>query len=319
MESTAPSATTAHALAVLVLDGVVTFDLGVPLMVFGALPADYRITLCTPKPGTVPSLEGMSLSFSHGLDTLLRADTVVVPGYDLNKPPPAPALRALHQAHARGARMVSICTGAFALAGAGLLDGLTATTHWRATDRLAQKHPAVTVDPDVLYVDQGQVLTSAGASAGLDLCLHVIRRDHGATAANAAARLAVAAPHRTGGQSQYIKRSIPGTSGQSLARTREWALSHLGEPLPVRRLARHAALSERTFARRFVEETGGPPAQWLLTARIDLAKQLLESADHSIEEVARRVGLGTAANLRARFHKATGTSPSSYRQTFNRQ
>jgi transcriptional regulator GlxA family with amidase domain len=214
--------------------------------------------------------------------------------------------------------MASLRTGVFALAEAGLLEGLTATTHWRETDRLTRHHPAVTLDPEVLYIDNGQVLTSAGASAGLDLCLHLIRRDHGAPAANAAARLAVAAPHRAGGQSQYIKRSVLQASGQSLARTREWAVRHLGEPLPVRRLAKHAALSGRTFARRFVEETGVPPAPWLLTARIDCAKPLLESGDHSIDEVARRVGRGIAANLRARFRKATGTSPSAYRRTFTR-
>ncbi|TJZ59155.1 helix-turn-helix domain-containing protein [Streptomyces piniterrae] len=318
-QSSTPPATAAHNLAVLVLDGVVTFDLGVPLLVFGAMPDDYRTALCTSEPGTVASLDGFSLSVSHGLDTLVRADTVVVPGYDLDRRVPAATLQALRQAHANGARMVSICSGAFALAEAGLLDGLSATTHWHAADRLARDHPAVTVDPDVLYIDHGQVLTSAGASAGLDLCLHLIRRDHGAAAANAVARIAVAAPHRTGGQSQYIKRSIPQTSGQSLARTREWALHHLGEPLPIRRLAQHAALSERTFARRFVEEAGVSPVQWLLTARIDLAKQLLESGDHSIDEVARRVGLGTAANLRARFHKATGTSPSVYRRAFTRR
>lgn len=318
MKSPVRASTAASNLAVLVLDGVVTFDLGVPLLVFGSLPDHYRVTLCTTDPGPVPSADGFSLHVGRGLDELVRADTLIVPGYDLDRPVPETALLALRRAHAAGVRMVSICSGAFALAEAGLLDGLTVTTHWQVADRLARKHPAVTVDPDVLYLDRDQVLTSAGASAGIDLCLHVIRGDYGADAANTAARFAVAAPHRIGGQSQYIKRSVPQASGQSLARTREWALRHLGEALPVRRLAQHAALSERTLARRFVEEVGVSPTQWLLTARIDLAKQLLESGDDSIDEVARRVGLGTAANLRARFRKVTGTSPTVYRRTFSR-
>ena len=305
-----------HHLAVLVLAGVVTFDLGVPLLVFGSLPGHYRLTLCASEPGAVLSSDGYSLNVERGLDELDRADTVVVPGYDLDRPIPAAAVEALRRAHAGGARMVSICSGAFALAEAGLLDGLTVTTHWRAADLLARRHPAVTVNPDVLYLDHGQVLTSAGASAGLDLCLHVVRLDHGAVAANTAARLAVAAPHRAGGQNQFIKRAMPPTSGRSLARTREWALRHLGEELPVPRLAKHAAMSERTFARRFVEEAGVSPTQWLLAARIDLAKQLLESGDTGIDEIARRVGLGTPANFRARFRKATGTSPTAYHRTF---
>jgi len=312
------AATTANKLAVLALDGVVTFDLGVPLLVFGSLPNYYRVTLCAAELGPLPTADGFSLNVDRGLDELAQADTLVVPGYDLDRPVPEATLLALRRAHEAGVRMVSICSGVFVLAEAGLLDGLTVTTHWRTADRLARRYPDVTVNPDVLYLDHGQVLTSAGASAGLDLCLHVVRMDYGAGTANAAARFAVAAPHRTGGQSQYIKRSIPQASGQSLARTREWALRHLGEALPVRRMARHAALSERTFARRFVEEAGVSPTQWLLTARIDLAKQLLESGSHSLDEVARRVGLGTAANLRARFRKATGTSPTAYRRTFNR-
>ncbi|NUK01375.1 helix-turn-helix domain-containing protein [Streptomyces lunaelactis] len=308
-----------HTVAVLILDRVLTFDLGIPLLVFNALPDEYQVVLCTPEPGVVPTYEGFSLNISDGLDAATRADTLIVPGYDLDRPLPQAALRALRRARAEGTRLVSICTGAFALAEAGLLDGLTATTHWREAERLAERYRAVTVDRDVLYVDEGQILTSAGASAGVDLCLHLVGRDHGAAVANSVARLAVAAPHRTGGQSQYIERSVPHTSGQSLAATREWALHNIAGPLSVRRLADHASLSERTFARHFVEETGMPPLQWLLTARIDLAKHLLETGDHGVDEVARRVGLGTAANLRLRFRRATGTSPSSYRRTFTRR
>ncbi|WP_410608219.1 GlxA family transcriptional regulator [Amycolatopsis sp. lyj-109] len=306
----------AEKIAVLILDGVVTFDLGVPLLVFGSLPEHYKLTLCAPDLGAVLSSDGYSLHVGHGLDELARADTVVVPGYDLDRPIPAAASTALRRAHAAGVRMVSICSGVFALAEAGLLDGLTVTTHWRAAELLTRKHPKVTVNPDVLYLDHGQLLTSAGASAGIDLCLYVVRRDHGAVAANTAARLAVAAPHRAGGQAQYIERAIPQTSGRSLARTREWALRNLGEDLSVSRLASHAAMSERTFARRFVEEAGVSPTQWLLAARLDLAKQLLESGATGIDEIARRVGLGSPANFRARFRKATGTSPTAYRRTF---
>jgi transcriptional regulator GlxA family with amidase domain len=210
---------------------------------------------------------------------------------------------------------VSICTGAFALAAAGLLDGLQATTHWRDIDELAERYPRVTVDRGVLYIDNGQVLTSAGVASGVDLCLHIVRRDCGAAVANRLARLIVSAPHREGGQTQFIETPL-GTSDGSLSSTRVWALEHLEHQLSVRDLARHASVSERTFARRFVDETGSSPLQWLLSARIQRARELIETADLSVDQVAQRCGLGTATNLRLHFRRLVGTTPTSYRKAF---
>ncbi|HEY3926458.1 MAG TPA: helix-turn-helix domain-containing protein [Acidothermaceae bacterium] len=210
---------------------------------------------------------------------------------------------------------MSICTGAFALAAAGLLDGLQATTHWRDIDELAERYPRVTVDRGVLYIDNGQVLTSAGVASGVDLCLHIVRRDCGAAVANRLARLIVSAPHREGGQTQFIETPL-GTSDGSLSSTRVWALEHLEHQLSVRDLARHASVSERTFARRFVDETGSSPLQWLLSARIQRARELIETADLSVDQVAQRCGLGTATNLRLHFRRLVGTTPTSYRKAF---
>ena len=226
------------------------------------------------------------------------------------------ALEALAAAHARGARVMSICTGAFALAHAGLLDGRRATTHWGYCGRLAEEFPEVDVDPDVLYVDDGDVLTSAGLAAGMDLCLHVVRGDFGADAATAVARWNVVAPHRDGGQAQFIAAPVPVDAGDSLAPTRAWALEHLDEPLDVELLARHAHMSPRTFARRFVAETGESPKRWLTAQRIHHARRLLETTDLPIETVATRSGFGSAAALRTHFHRATSTRPTTYRRTF---
>ena len=232
-------------------------------------------------------------------------------------PPPAAALDALRAAHARGARVASICTGAFVLAHAGLLDGRRATTHWAHAERLAERYPAVTVDPGVLYVDEGDVLTSAGVAAGIDLCLHLVRRDHGAEVANAVARRIVVAPHRDGGQAQFVEAPVPVADGaRARSRTRAWALERLREPLTVAAMARHAACSERTFARRFRAETGTTPLQWLLGQRVLHARRLLEATDLPVEHVADAAGFGTAASLRAHFRRATATTPLAYRRTF---
>jgi transcriptional regulator GlxA family with amidase domain len=224
-------------------------------------------------------------------------------------------LDALRHVHRQRRRVVSICTGAFVLAAAGLLDGLSATTHWRDVDELARRYRQVTVDRNVLYVDSGNILTSAGVASGIDLCLHIVRRDLGAAAANRLARAIVAAPHRDGGQTQFIEAPL-GSSEGSLAATRSWALDHLDQPLAVRDLARRAAVSERTIARRFVDETGLPPLQWLLSVRIQHARELLETADLSVDRVAQRCGLGTAANLRLHFRRVVGTTPTAYRRAF---
>jgi transcriptional regulator GlxA family with amidase domain len=225
-------------------------------------------------------------------------------------------LRALRSAADRDRRVVSICTGAFALAAAGLLDGRRAATHWRHADALAARYPSIRVDPDVLYVDEGRVLTSAGVAAGLDLCLHIVRTDHGAEVANGLARRIVVPPHRDGGQAQYVERPVPALESGSLDATRAWALEHLGEDLTIRAMARHACVSERTFARRFVAETGQTPLQWLLHQRVLLARQLLETTPATVDEIARRCGLGTPANLRAHFRRQVATTPTAYRNAF---
>lgn len=243
---------------------------------------------------------------------------MIVPGFEPIRRPPESALGALAQARDRGKRVVSICTGAFALAAAGVLDGRHATTHWKHIDDFEREFPAVTVDRDVLYVDEGDVLTSAGVCCGIDLCLHIVRRDLGATVANQIARGLVAAPHREGGQAQYVPAPVAVAGEASLSDTRGWALYRLAEPLTLRVLARHAGLSQRTFMRRFTEETGTTPLQWLLNARLGRARELLETTDHSVDRVARDCGLGTAANLRLHFRRALDTTPTAYRRTFGR-
>ncbi|MFE0459479.1 GlxA family transcriptional regulator [Kitasatospora sp. NPDC058965] len=307
-----------HRVVVLALPEVLALDLGIPVQVYGSWPdSPYRLTVCGEQPGPVPVHAGPALLVEHGLAALAAADTVIVPGRATLEPPSPGVLAALAGAAARGARMVSICTGAFALAAAGLLDGRRATTHWEHAERLARDHPQVEVDPRVLYVDEGQVLTSAGVAAGLDLCLYLVRRDHGAQVANQRARALVAAPQRSGGQAQFVQHApVRGRPGPALAELCEWAVAHLHEPLTVDDLARRGAVSRRTLVRRFHQETGQPPMRWLLRARLDRARELLETTALPVTAVARRVGLGTAANLRAQFHQHLATSPSGYRATF---
>jgi transcriptional regulator GlxA family with amidase domain len=303
-----------HRVAVLALDSVVAFDMATPAQVFRG---PYTFELCAVWRGPVPTSSGFSVVADHGLEALGRADTVIVPGYDtIDRPPPARALEALRAAHARGARTVSICTGAFALAHAGLLDGRRATTHWRHAPFLAEQFPAIDVDPDVLYVDEGDVLTSAGVAAGIDLCLHMVRCDHGTDVAAKVARRIVVAPHRDGGQAQFVERPLPAGGDDGLAATRAWALEHLDRPLDVGALARHASVSERTFARRFRAETGTTPLQWLLAQRVREAERLLEQTGLPVEEIASRCGFGTAASLREHFSRANSTTPTAYRRTF---
>lgn len=306
-----------HHLAVLALPDVVAFDLSTPAQVFGNEPGRYVFTACGASPGRVPSTTGFAIDVPRGLDALAEADTVLVPGLrPAQWPPPAEVLDALRAARARGARVASICTGAFVLAHAGLLDGRRATTHWAHAEQLAERYPAVTVDAGVLYVDEGDVLTSAGVAAGIDLCLHLLRRDHGAEVANAAARRIVVAPHRDGGQAQFVDTPLPEAAERGLAPTRDWALERLREPLTVAAMARHAACSERTFARRFRAETGTTPLQWLLLQRVVHARRLLEATDLPVEDVAGHAGFGTAASLRSHFRRATATTPLAYRRSF---
>ncbi|WP_274914516.1 GlxA family transcriptional regulator [Streptomyces sp. WZ-12] len=310
---------TVHRVAVLALDGVTPLDLAIPTQIFTARPeTPYEMTLCALE-AKVATTAGFTLVADGGLEQVRAADTVIVPGFEPNHLPlPDAVLDALAEARDRGRRVVSICTGAFALAAAGVLDGLHATTHWKHIDDFERDFPAVTVDRDVLYVDEGEVLTSAGVCCGIDLCLHIVRRDLGAEVANQIARGLVAAPHRDGGQAQYVPAPVAVAGQASLSGTRGWALHRLGEPLTLRVLARHAGVSQRTFMRRFSEETGTTPLQWLLNARIGRARELLETTDRSVEQVARDCGLGTAANLRLHFRRALDTTPTAYRRTFTR-
>ncbi|MFE7558416.1 GlxA family transcriptional regulator [Kitasatospora sp. NPDC057500] len=305
-----------HRVVVLALPGVLPLDLGIPVQAFGPDP-HYRVTVCTdPSAGPVVS-GGFTVVTSAGLEALREADTVVVPGYtDPETPPSAAVLSELRSAHARGARLVSICTGAFALAAAGLLDGRPATTHWRDAAALQRRHPLVDVRPNLLFVDDGDILTSAGVTAGIDLCLHVIRRDHGAAAANARARALVAPPQRPGGQAQFIERFRPAPRGDELAPLRAWMLENLAQRQGVDELARRAHMSRRTFIRRFQQETGTSPMAWLTAVRIDWARELLETTATPVEQVARLSGLGSPAAFRAAFHRHVGTSPAEYRVTF---
>jgi transcriptional regulator GlxA family with amidase domain len=252
----------------------------------------------------------------HGLDLLETVDTVIVPGISGGSDGTPQVRAALRAAHARGTRIMSICTGAFVLAAAGLLDGRPATTHWAHAERFRRRYPRVKLDPDVLFVDDGDVLTSAGIAAGIDLCLHVIRRDHGSAAANRAARRCVVPPWRDGGQSQFIERPVPATGDATTGPTRAWALDHLDRPLDLGTLAGHARMSLRTFTRRFREETGMSPGRWLVRQRVELARHLLEGTDLPIDRVAARAGFGTAASLRQHLHAAVGVSPAAYRRTF---
>lgn len=309
-----------HQVAVVALHGVVPFDLATPFEIFrrtrladGSAP--YRLRVCGVT-RTVRTAD-FEMRLRDGLDVLRRADTIVIPGVDdLDRPVPPQLVRALRAAAARGARLASICSGAFVLAATGLLAGRRATTHWLATDELARRYPDIEVDPNVLYVDEGNLLTSAGATAGIDLCLHLVRRDFGAAVAAHAARLSVAAPLREGGQAQFIVHPPPPHDGVSLAPLLEWIEKNPQRDLSLSALARRAAMSTRTLSRRFHEQTGTTPARFVLRVRLQRAQQLLETSAHAVERVAGLSGFGTAASLRAQFQQQVGTSPKAYRRAF---
>ncbi|MEJ2867243.1 helix-turn-helix domain-containing protein [Actinomycetospora sp. OC33-EN08] len=314
----------AHVVAVLALPPVVGFDLAIPPQVFGTAERDgrplYDVRVCGLEPGPVATTAGYALHLDHGREALAAADTVIVPGTHY-----VPARRdgvlppEVHSALATvrpGARWMSICTGAFVLAAAGRLDGRRAATHWARADELRRLHRDVEVDEDVLFVDDGDLATSAGLAAGIDLCLHVLRRDHGAAVATEVARHLVVAPWRSGGQAQFIERPLPADDGGSTAPTRVWAREHLADPLDVAALARHARMSTRTFARRFRAETGTSPHAWVLAQRVARARHLLESTDLPIDRVAADAGLGTTSSLRAHLAADVGLSPVAYRRTY---
>ncbi|MFJ9423082.1 GlxA family transcriptional regulator [Streptomyces sp. NPDC101249] len=316
-----------HRVVVLALDGLLPFELGIPHRVFGR-PVDadgrplYEVVTCSVRPpGPVETDADFTVDVPHGPEALAGADTVVVPAsYELGPvfedgvltPELAAALALIRP----GTRLASICTGVYVLAAAGLLDGRPATTHWADADRLQRLFPRIAVDPDVLFVDDGDILTSAGVAAGIDLCLHMVRRDHGAAVANEVARRTVVPPHRDGGQAQFIRRPVPEPRSASTTAARAWALGRLHEPLQLRDMAAREAMSVRTFTRRFREEVGVSPGQWLTGQRVERARQLLESTDLSVDRVARDCGFGTAQSMRQHLQAVLGVTPTAYRRTF---
>ncbi|MER6912396.1 helix-turn-helix domain-containing protein [Streptomyces sp. NPDC000594] len=315
-----------HRVVILALPGCIPFELSMPARFFGrAWDARgeplYTVTTCTPVPGRVPTEADFDLWVEHGPELLETADTVIVPAayhpgvlFEEGRLPQE--LTGVFTRIRPGTRLASICTGGFFLAAAGLLDGRPATTHWSWADRFQRLFPSVRVDPQVLYVDDGDVLTSAGVAAGIDLCLHMIRRDHGAEVANDLARRSVVPPHREGGQAQFIQRPVPRPEIATTSAARHWALDRLGEPLQLRDLAERESMSVRTFTRRFREEVGVSPGQWLTQQRVERARQLLESTDLSVDQVARDAGFGTAQSMRQHLQSALGVAPTAYRRTF---
>ncbi|MGY0061000.1 helix-turn-helix domain-containing protein [Streptomyces sp. LZ34] len=305
--------------ALAVTDGMLNFELSLAYEVFaadmtGVADPWYDVAVCGPR---AVRLGRFRLEPDHGLDRLARADTVIVPGWaDVDEDPPADLVDAVRAAHEAGARVASLCTGAFVLAAAGLLDGRRATTHWAHTDVLAARYPRVEVDPDVLYVDGGSVLTSAGKAAAMDLCLHLVRLDHGSSIANTVARRLVVPPHRDGGQAQFVNTPVPAPDNHPLADLFPWVMERLDHPLTVEDLARRASMSSRNLGRHFKAVTGTTPLQWLLTQRIRHAQELLETTDDSVDVIAEATGMGTATTLRRHFNRTVGVPPDTYRRTF---
>lgn len=312
-----------HRVVVLALENVFPFELGIPARIFGAArgPAGerlYEVVTCSLDGRPVTTCADFAVVVEHGVEALATADTLVIPPFawepsDEDVPGlPVDVLATLRPS----TRVVSICTAAVVLAAAGVLDGRPATTHWQEAELCQRLFPQVKWDTDVLFVDDGDVLTSAGVAAGVDLCMHIVRRDHGSEVANRAARNCVVPPWRDGGQAQYIERPVPGPSTTTTAATRAWALQRLERPLPLTELAGHARMSLRTFSRRFRQEVGMSPGDWLIQQRVELARHLLEASDLPVDQIARRAGFGTAASLRQHLHTAIGVSPLAYRRTF---
>jgi transcriptional regulator GlxA family with amidase domain len=315
-----------HRVAVLGYEGMAPFELGVIAEVF-ALPRPelevdwwYSFVLCAEQPGRLSAVGGFAIEAPAGLEGLRRADTIFLPGTaDVHSDPPDRVIRALQSAHRRGARLVSICSGAFVLAAAGLLDGGTAATHWRYADILARRFPNVSVDDRVLYIDSGRVLTSAGTAAGIDVCLHIVRKDHGARIANQVARRMVVAPHRDGGQAQFIEAPVAeNTLDDPVGAALSYASERIGERHSLASLAQTAHLSPRQFSRRFQAATGTSPMQWLIAQRVQTSLQLLEGDEIDVESVGRTVGFATPAAYRRHFRRRIGMSPAAYRAQFRR-
>lgn len=309
--------------AVVAYDGLCTFEFGIAVEIFGLRRPElgvewYDFTVCSFDKGPLRASGGIKVQVASGPSALKRADTIVIPGWrGMDVPPPKALVKALRAAHARGARLVTICSGVFVLAHAGLLDGRTVTTHWRYTDKLKERFPNLTVEPCALYVEDGNIMTSAGSAAGLDLGLSIVRQDYGADIANRVARRLIVSPHREGGQSQYIPAPVPPAKASGLAPVLDWAQRRLHEDLSVSTLARRAMMSERTFARRFRDETGTTPHQWLTHQRLLAAQRRLETSTDSVDQVAEAVGLETAATLRLHFRRTLRTTPTAYRRRFS--
>jgi transcriptional regulator GlxA family with amidase domain len=307
--------------AVLAYDGVAPFELGVLCEAFGVDRSDQGLprldfAVCAVQPGRVPTSMGFSLDIEEDLTRAAEADLVAVPAMPRNGRAPLPILDALEAAHERGARILSVCSGAFTLGEAGLLDGIDCTTHWRYTDELQGRFPEARVIPEVLYVDTGQVITSAGSAAGIDAALHLWREEYGAATASQVARRMVVPPQRSGGQAQFIERAVPDCEVETLGPLLTWITGNLGEELSVEALARRSHMSPRTFARRFRSETGVTPHAWVTSQRILAAEELLEQSDASVEWIAAEVGFGNAATLRHHFLRSRGVSPQQYRRQF---
>ncbi|HEX9162595.1 MAG TPA: transcriptional regulator FtrA [Thermoanaerobaculia bacterium] len=306
-----------------IYDGVCTFEFAIVVEVF-ALPRPelgvdwYKFAVCSADRASSRATGGVRIVAPVGLEPLGKAGTIVIPGWknpDLD--PPASLIKALRRAHERGARLLSVCSGVFVLAATGLLDGKRATTHWRYVDKLRSRYPSIRVEPDVLYVDEGTILTSAGSAAGIDLCLHLVRRDYGAAVANEVARRMVVPPHRDGGQAQYVHVPVPQQTETGLAHVIDWATRRLNGHISIAKMAVQAKMSVRTFARRFVEQTGTTPHRWLTQQRLFAAQRLLETTTHGIDVVAEAVGFDTAETLRHHFRKQFGTTPTAYRRRFS--
>ena len=307
-----------HRVVVLALDGVYPFELGIPSRVLGSAEGRYEVLTCSVDGRPVRTNADFSVTVEHGAEALRTAETVVIPPYDpalLTREVPA-ELREVLASIPSEARIVSICTGAFLLAGAGLLDGRPATTHWALAATFSAWYPQVALDPDVLFVDDGKLLTSAGAASGVDVCLHLVRKDHGTAVANRVARSCVVPPWRDGGQAQYIEQPVPDAMANGTSATRQWALENLHEPLTLSELADHARMSLRTFARRFHEEVAMSPGRWLIQQRVARARHLLESTDLPVDDIAGQVGFATGTSLRQHLHASIGVSPLAYRRTF---
>jgi transcriptional regulator GlxA family with amidase domain len=312
-----------HTVAVIAYQNLSPFELAVAAEVFGLERPElgvewYRFIVCAVDGSPIKTKTGFDIDTRHTLMHLREADTVIIPSWDpVEGPVPAPLRQGLQRAYKRGARMVSFCSGAFALAGAGILNGRRATTHWMYARKFQEMYPQVSLDPGVLYVDDGQVLTSAGTAAGIDLSLYIVRKDHGAEIANMVARRMVVPPHRDGGQAQYVNQPLPPPSQpDGFAVTMAWMEAHLDQELPVHQMAARANMSSRTFARRFRDATGTTPHQWLMRQRVLMAQRQLETTDDSVELIANRCGFASAAMLRIQFQRVLRISPLAYRRTF---